>query len=65
LTGHGFFPHLISAPFHAGIKTAFVFSAVVSLVAAGASWSRGARFVNNEHDRKLSEALEGTPTPPD
>ena len=41
LTGHGFFPHLISAPFHSGIATAFIFSAVASLVAAAASWSRG------------------------
>ena len=63
LTGHGFFPHLISAPFHAGIKTAFIFSAVVSLIAAVASWSRGSRFVNNEHDQRLGEALEvGTAT---
>ena len=63
LTGHGFFPHLISAPFHAGIKTAFIFSAVVSLIAAVASWSRGSRFVNNEHDQRLVEALEvGTAT---
>jgi MFS family permease len=64
LTGHGFFPHLISAPFHAGIKTAFIFSAVVSLVAAAASWSRGARFVNNEHDELLSESLERSDASP-
>jgi MFS family permease len=65
LTGHGFFPHLISAPFHAGIKTAFIFSAVVSLVAAVASWSRGGRFVNNEHDRKISDELEAGPSATD
>ncbi len=58
LTGHGFFPHLISAPFHSGIKAAFIFSAAVSLIAAGASWSRGSRFVNEEKDRRVSEVLE-------
>ena len=63
LTGHGFFPHLISAPFHSGIETAFIFSALVSLVAAVASWSRGAHVVSVQHDRELSEALEHPVTP--
>jgi len=63
LTGHGFFPHLIYAPFHSGIETAFIFSALVSLVAAVASWSRGAHVVSVQHDRELSEALEHPVTP--
>jgi MFS family permease len=42
LTGHSYFPDLISAPFHAGLTEAFIFAALVCLVAAAASWSRGA-----------------------
>ncbi len=48
LTGHSFFPDLISAPFHAGLTEAFVFAAVACAVAAAASWSRGSRFVNED-----------------
>ena len=43
LTGHSFFPNLISTPFHAGLTEAFVFAAVACLIAAAASWSRGGR----------------------
>ena len=42
LTGHSFFSNLISAPFHAGLTEAFIFAALVCLIAAAASWSRGA-----------------------
>jgi MFS family permease len=48
LTGHSFFPDLISAPFHSGLAAAFVFAAVVSLIAAAASWSRGSRYVHSD-----------------
>jgi MFS family permease len=41
LTGKSFFPHLISAPFHSGLREAFIFAALACLVAAAASWSRG------------------------
>ncbi|HTJ59246.1 MAG TPA: MFS transporter [Devosiaceae bacterium] len=41
LTGHTFFPDLISAPFHAGLTEAFVFATIACLIAAAASWSRG------------------------
>ena len=45
LTGRSFFPHLISAPFAAGLHTAFDFSIGCCLIAAAASWSRGKRYV--------------------
>jgi MFS family permease len=45
LTGRGFFPHLIEAPFGAGLHAAFDFSIGCCLVAAAASWSRGKRYV--------------------
>jgi len=43
LVGRSFFPHLISAPFRTGLHEAFAFAIVACLVAAVASWSRGAR----------------------
>jgi EmrB/QacA subfamily drug resistance transporter len=48
LTGHSFFSDLISAPFHAGLTEAFIFAAIMCLVAAAASWSRGGRYVHTE-----------------
>ncbi|MBV9661386.1 MAG: hypothetical protein JO337_09530 [Acidimicrobiales bacterium] len=41
LQGRSFFPHLISAPFHQGLRAAFDFAIGACLVAAAASWSRG------------------------
>lgn len=48
LTGRGFFPGLISAPFEAGLHAALDFAIVASLLAAGASWLRGGRYVYSE-----------------
>jgi MFS family permease len=48
LTGRGFFPTLISAPFHKGLHEAFLFSIVACLIAAAASWSRGGTYVHAE-----------------
>jgi MFS family permease len=45
LTGHRFFPTLVSHPFASGIHEAFYFAAGCSLVAAIASWLRGAKYV--------------------
>ncbi len=47
LTGHSFFSNLISVPFHSGLTEAFIFAAIVCLIAAATSWSRGARFVDD------------------
>jgi MFS family permease len=41
LTGHDFFPRLVSAPFHHGLTIVFTAAALMSLVAAVASLSRG------------------------
>jgi MFS family permease len=43
LSGRGFFPSLIEDPFRAGLHEAFAFAIVVCLIAAFASWTRGAR----------------------
>jgi MFS family permease len=41
ITGHQFFPRLISGPFHSGLHEAFTFAIVACLIAAVASFSRG------------------------
>lgn len=43
LTGHAFFPELISAPFRSGLHAAFAFAIVACLIAAAASALRGER----------------------
>ena len=57
LTGHAFFPHLISGPFRDGPHAAFVFAIVACLIAAGASMLRGGRY---EH---VDEPVSEKPTP--
>jgi hypothetical protein len=41
VTGHEFFPGLISGPFHQGLAVVFTFALVVCLIAAAASWLHG------------------------
>ena len=41
ITGHSFFPGLISAPFHHGLSIVFTFALIMCLIAAWASWLRG------------------------
>jgi MFS family permease len=48
ITGHSFFPHLISGPFRSGLHEAFAFAIVACLVAAAASLMRGGRYEHNE-----------------
>jgi MFS family permease len=48
IRGRGFFPQLIAAPFHSGLREAFAFAITACLVAALASWSRGGRVVAPE-----------------
>jgi MFS family permease len=48
LTGHAFFPELISKPFSTGLREAFAFAIIACLVAAAASWFRGKRYVHGD-----------------
>ena len=48
LTGHSFFPSLISKPFSKGLDTAFGFAIVACLIAAVASLARGGRYTHTE-----------------
>jgi len=60
LTSKEFFPQLISAPFGQGLAVAFIAAALMSAVAAWASWLRGGRYV---HDESAAE-LRPTPATP-
>jgi len=59
LTSKEFFPQLIATSFGQGLAVVFVAGAVMSLVAAWASWLRGGRYVNDES----GAALRGAPAP--
>jgi MFS family permease len=48
LVGRSFFPGLISQPFRDGLHAALDFAIVASLLAAGASWLRGGKYVYSE-----------------
>jgi MFS family permease len=48
LTGHKFFPSLVSHPFASGIHTVFYFAAGCCVVAAVASWMRGGKYYHQD-----------------
>jgi MFS family permease len=58
LTGHTFFPHLISSPFHTGLVVVFAMAIAMSVVGALASLLRGSRYV---HSEELTKTSEGAP----
>ncbi len=64
LTGRSFFPGLISGPFRAGLHAAFDFAIAASLLAAGASWLRGGRYVYTEPEVRPTHTA-ATPEPVD
>jgi hypothetical protein len=53
LTGHTFFPQLISAPFRSGLQLAFIFAIVACLIAAAASMMRGGIYHHSEASDRL------------
>jgi MFS family permease len=65
LLGHGFFPGLITAPFRAGLHAALDFAIVASVLAAGASWSRGTMYVHTDAAPAGGPAPTGQPTTAD
>jgi len=54
LVSRSFFPALISGPFHSGLVVTLTFAIVMCLIAAGASWLRGGRFVYDEEEAATS-----------
>lgn len=67
ITGHSFFPKLISGPFMHGLKIAFTFSLILYLLAAIASWLRGKKYIHEEDEpgelaAARTRAIEGAVT---
>src|ERR1019366_985528 len=60
LNGRGFFPSLISKPFKNGLHAAFDFAVIACLIAAGASWLRGGKYIYSEN----TQADVGAPESP-
>ncbi|HEX4063357.1 MAG TPA: MFS transporter [Streptosporangiaceae bacterium] len=67
LTGHQFFPSLISAPFQHGLALAFDFSIAACVIAAVASLMRGRQYIHELHgdqaahtDAELAAELTST-----
>ncbi|HEX9040429.1 MAG TPA: MFS transporter [Trebonia sp.] len=56
LTGHSFFPSLISGPFQSGLQVAFDFSIAACLIAAVASLLRGKHYVHELHSEPARPA---------
>jgi MFS family permease len=56
LTGHSFFPSLISAPFQSGLDIAFDFAIVACVIAAVASLLRGKQYIHELHGESAAEA---------
>jgi MFS family permease len=61
LTGHTFFPSLISGPFQHGLDIAFDFAIAACLIAAVASLLRGRRYVHELHGVAEEPATEPEP----
>jgi MFS family permease len=62
LTGHSFFPHLISGPFRSGLHEAFAFAIVACLVAAAASLMRGGRYHHGDESSARSASAPALQT---
>jgi MFS family permease len=62
LDQRSFFPGLIATPFREGLHAAFDFAIVMSLAAAGASWTRGGRYVHTPATEERADELVLTRT---
>jgi EmrB/QacA subfamily drug resistance transporter len=52
ITSRAFFPQLIDNAFHRGLVEVLIFSIVICLIAAGASWVRGGKYIYREEGEK-------------
>jgi hypothetical protein len=58
ITGRGFFPQLISEPFHTALVYAFVFAIVACLIAVIASLLRGGKYHHTDDQTPDDEAVD-------
>jgi MFS family permease len=63
ITGHAFFPGLVSGPFHHGLSVVFTFALVVCLVAAAASWLRGGAAAPTAGGESPARELDASEVP--
>jgi MFS family permease len=63
LTGHSFFPSLISAPFQTGLDIAFDFAIAACLIAAVASLLRGKKYVHELNSESALAELAAAQAP--
>ena len=56
LTGHAFFPQLISGPFHHGLLIVFGMAIAMSVIGAFASMLRGTRYVHVDEREQTEDA---------
>jgi MFS family permease len=61
LTGHAFFPALISGPFSHGLGVAFTFAIAACLIAAVASVFRGGKYIHQDEDPRPLDADSRAP----
>jgi hypothetical protein len=59
LTGHTFFPRLISGPFHHGLVIVFSVAMAILVIAAIASALRGGRYVHDDQAAVPAEVQAG------
>ena len=62
LTNRSFFPHLITGSFTSGLHAALDFAIAACLVAAGASWLRGGKYVYVERNASGAARAAGSAT---
>jgi EmrB/QacA subfamily drug resistance transporter len=62
LTGKEFFPQLISGPFHSGLVVVFTAAAVMSVIAAIASFSRGKKYMHVEDSSQPAQLVTESQT---
>jgi MFS family permease len=55
ITSRIFFPQLISPSFHHGLTVVLTFSIMMCLIAAGASWLRGGKYIYREKEELKTE----------
>jgi MFS family permease len=61
VTGRSFFPRLISGPFDNGLREAFDFAAAACLLAAGAAWAIGQRYLHQEAPVRHTSTTQSIP----
>jgi len=60
LIGKQFFPQLISQPFHDGLTVVFIAAAIMSIIGAVASISRGKKYMHDDVEAEPAKVAAGS-----